>query len=325
MLLKRQIRYGIDQVAGATGWLSRSERKMAGALTVLMYHRVLPEARCADYPLDSLVVSEEVFEQQVMWMSQRWEVLPLADAMRRSDQWGSGRPHVAITFDDGYADNYDIAAPILEKHGIRGTFFVTAGHIGTEDLLWFDRAALGWRHAPKGSVPETLDECMAMLKQAEPAARMRAVEEIEGTIPARERAKYRLMDADQVVELRRRGHEIGSHTMTHPLLTQLDDEELEQELRTSRQTIEQWISESITSIAYPNGSYDDRVVRATRSAGYSYACTTENGLNTPHTDRLRLARRFMKAPWVTTPWGTHSDTALRAEICGLHGQLRRFV
>jgi peptidoglycan/xylan/chitin deacetylase (PgdA/CDA1 family) len=142
-----------------------------------------------------------------------------------------------LTFDDGYLDNGEIARPLLEAHGFRGTFFVLPPFVD-------DGAALSW---PR--VEDRVREHPAVMRSLTWAT----VEEMAGS-----------------------GHEIGSHTLTHPTLTELGDEELRQELLDSRRRIEARTGRC-DSLAYPFGLWSPRVAGAAADAGYSFAFTLPFG------------------------------------------------
>jgi peptidoglycan/xylan/chitin deacetylase (PgdA/CDA1 family) len=142
---------------------------------------------------------------------------------------------MAVTFDDAFLSVFDLAFPILTRLGLPGTVFVPTGLIGSGDpMVW--RKMERWLDGP--------DEL-----------------ELVG------------MSWEQITELDRAGWEIGSHTRTHPYLTQLDDGALVTELRGSREDCEERLGKPCRSLAYPYGDFDQRVVEATSAAGYQAACT----------------------------------------------------
>ena len=118
---------------------------MRSAVTVLMYHRVLEDADCPGYPFPSLVMPTSLFEAQLAYLSEHARVVTLANALAQLGASGSSsKPIVCLTFDDGYADNFEIVAPLLEARGFRGTFFITAGSVQAGEPLWYDLAAEAW-------------------------------------------------------------------------------------------------------------------------------------------------------------------------------------
>ena len=142
---RRTIRRATDQGVKYSGLLRACERGMRSKITVLMYHRVLEDAACVDYPFPSLVMPRSLFQAQVELLAERTRVLPVSDALSQLHHSSpKSKPLVCLTFDDGYVDNFEIAAPVLEAQGLRGTFFITAGAVEAQKPLWYDRAAAIW-------------------------------------------------------------------------------------------------------------------------------------------------------------------------------------
>lgn len=330
---KRRLRVTFDRALQALGGLALAEWAMRRGLTVLTYHRILPASRCEAYPFRSLAVSEEMFRQQAAELARRATVLTLREA---ADAVAHGRaspkPLVAITFDDGYADNHALAAPILAECGLRATFFVVAGLIGTDGELWYDVAARRWAAAgdtdlvraldattlpwpwPGGKRP-TFEQWMLWLKRLAPEQRTAVIQGLRDPGPRPEhRALDRLMTIDELRHLSAAGHEIGSHTMTHPLLPQLNDKALRQELQDSRAQLESWIQAPVHGFCYPNGDHDDRVVDATAAAGYRHACTNLRGLNRSDTPALRLRRVDMNPSRSAGLSGRYEPASFRATL-----------
>ena len=137
MSIRHLLRSGFDCLALASGLLKLYENRMRQGLTILMYHRVLPPTQCRAYPLASLPIPVEVFRRQMQWLSSNCRVLPLREAVAELAGGGPfARPLVAITFDDGYWDNFELAAPVMEEYGLRGTFFVTSGFVANGEPQW---------------------------------------------------------------------------------------------------------------------------------------------------------------------------------------------
>jgi hypothetical protein len=126
---------------------------------------------------------------------------------------------------------------------------------------------------------------------------------------------------DAARRMRAAGAELGGHTRTHPILPRCDDAVLVDELRTSRDTLARELDEVPTLFAYPNGSLDDRVVAATREAGYAHAFTTERGLFTRRTDPLRIPRLGVSEPRYSLDGRRFSWTLFEAEMLGVFDAL----
>lgn len=337
IFLKRGLRSSADQAARMSGFLAHREREMACELTVLMYHRVLPEERCAGYPFPSLVMPLGAFREQVRWLVGQGEVLPLCEALARRGVNGR-RPVFALTFDDGYDDAGEVVAEVLEDAGIRGTFFVTTGFVGTNELQWFDRAALlfaavaepvrrgvvqqvcGQRRADERPQPgadgATWTRYLKGCRTGERTAILSSLELATGGPPATD--GFRSLSVAQLVELHRRGHEIGSHTVSHAMLPELDDAALENELQRAHDAISNWVGGRVPGFCYPNGDHDERTVAAVLRAGHAYACTTRDGVHPPGGDPFRIPRVGI-APQRVTDGAHHLElTAFRRELCGLY-------
>jgi peptidoglycan/xylan/chitin deacetylase (PgdA/CDA1 family) len=351
MIGKRRLRTTIDRAALLFGILQRRERAGADALTVLTWHRVLPDDRAATYPLPTLAMPVDAFRQQVRWLAGRYEVLPLTEALERARAGNRAatsaaarapRPLLALTFDDGYHDAGEHAAQVLEEEGVRGNFFVTTGFVGGRDLLWFDRAALllqetsdddrrevalqngGLAHAehlPRNGAPAAA--WVAWLKRCGPATRRAVVAELEraaGGPPPIE--GFHAMSVGDLRSLHARGHEIGSHTVTHAALRELDDEALRREIEDSRDALESWLATRVPGFCYPDGGHDERVVGEVERAGHSHACTTQDGLHGRTDDPLRIRRVDVVAERSLDDARRFDPVALRREMCGLYRRRR---
>lgn len=334
--LRRRLRPLLDRGAQWSGLLGRCHARMRDGVTLLMYHRVLAPADCRDYPLPSLVIPEPAFRAQIAWLARHAEVATLSGALERfAAVTAHAKPLVVVTFDDGYADNARIAAPILEEHGLRGTFYVTTGFVAERGPLWFDRASLALqrldatamqtlaREFASGASLANVAAWMAHAKQCAPDVRARLVarsEQLAGT--ANDAARFEPMTTTELRTLHERGHEIGSHTETHPLLPELDDAELARELAHSRRDLNSWTGAPVHGFCYPNGTYDDRVVRAVSAAGYAHACGTQSGINGPAADPLRLARVPITPDRVLDGSGRHDELGFAAEVCRVRAIFR---
>ncbi len=319
-MIKIKIRSIFDNFARFSGLLQCYEKRMKGRLTILMYHRVLPGELCKNYPLQSLVIPSEVFNAQMEYLAENYTVLPISEAlMLLNNKESTKKPIVSVTFDDGYEDNYTIAAPILEKIGVKGTFFITSGFVIERSPQWFDRAAL-LNLVRNDSVD--ISVWMENLKRMPSRQRMDFIEKLENSLSySLDYSNFLPMTKKQIKELDDRGHEIASHTVSHQIVTQLDNETLVRELDDSAAAIQSWIGHEITGFCYPNGNHDLRVEEAVARAGYKYACTTEEGVNDNGTKRFRLLR--LPVTMHRTMLENHFDIlGFRAEICRVRSFLR---
>lgn len=334
MSLARSI---LDRTLGALGVIERRAHAMRQGVTILMYHRVLPDELWARSTLPNLVMPESAFRAQVELFARRFEVRRAHDAVARArmGDYAEERPTIVITFDDGYADNARIAAPILDAAGLSATFFIVTGLVGSPNELWFDRAIRRFRgstpeaakHALGAATPMTAREWVTALKSLSPSARDAAIDAlpVSDSIPPRHDLDH-MMSLDELRDLANRGHEIGSHTVTHPILTTLDLDAQRTEIESSRKALTTILGESNTptGFCYPNGSFTPDTARAVRLAGYSYAVTTAPGRMDERTDTFAIPRIDMNPHHVTAN-GTHDPRALLAEISLLRHAIRKLA
>ncbi len=317
MRLKRRLRSVIEVAAACTGILERFERGAHDGLTVLTYHRVLPASECANYPFSSLAMPVDAFRAQMERISKQFEAVTVSEGVRRvaEGRFGS-RPLVAVTFDDGYVDNAVSAAPILDELGLRATFFLVFDFVADARPLWFDAAA----SVLAGSTDFTA--AIERLKSMEPAARDLAITDLWSGAGTMARRDCTPMSKEQVIALVRAGHEIGSHTLSHPILTRLDDEALELEVKHSKSGLERWTGTSIDGFCYPNGDHDERVRERVRAAGYRWACSTIPGRNRAPLELFDVRRIDVTPSRVSDHEGEYSELAFRSEISLLRRALR---
>lgn len=272
---------------------------------ILAYHRVLDVEERA-YPFDCELISSSVrdFERQMEHVCSRYRVVTFAD-LEEYERNNERIPDNAlvITFDDGYADNYEQAFPILERYGLKAVFFLSTGYIGTDTPFWFERLAylvkkglvdtsrldLGpcediagkWRDR-KGMLPqENLYHVIVRLPNRDRLRLLRQVEEGMPPLPAGEAALVRPLTWDQVREMAKRGMEMGSHTRSHLILGNGSPAEVARELEASRRIIEEHVSRPVRAISYPIASYDfavnPLVIRLVQLAGYRFGVGYTSG------------------------------------------------
>lgn len=291
------------------GMLSPGGQK--GRLSILIFHRVYSQ-------IDPLFPNEpdiERFNQILVWLGKWFQVIPLDVAI---SQLGCGTlpPRAAaITFDDGYADNATNALPILKRHGMTATFFVTTSFLDggrmwndtiIEAIRGFDGKYLDLSEGGLGCFKlETTGEKQlaieSLLRQVKYLATARRHEAIEFLQIAAANAlpNNLMMTSAQVSQLRNAGMQIGAHTSSHPILANLPDSEALEEIMSSKLALEDLIDEPVSLFAYPNGKpgkdYLDKHAMMVRRAGFAAAVSTAPGVSSVSTDVFQLPR--------FTPWG----------------------
>lgn len=341
--MKRIVKTCVAAGSRMTGLVRAEEKSAAGTLTILCYHRVLPAEQKAAYPYPDLVVTPRSFRRHCLTLKRTYKILPLREAVRQLRRASPGpRPLAAITFDDGYRDNFVYALPTLNQLDLRATFFVIAGLVGTDQVPWYDllgRALLTLdrtelealvreasrkfgrripRQTARHPTPE-LKYLTELAKQLPRNERARLIDEVFDRAPPVSQASPNdlIMDWTQLTHLRELGHEIGSHSLTHEILPFLEEHALQAELVESRNIIEKNLDCRAYSFCYPNGDLDRSVAQQVMAAGYGCAVTTVNGTNEPGTDVYRLRRRFIHEERLMGLYHRPSSTLLRMELCGL--------
>lgn len=284
-------------------------------LTVLIFHRVLAEAD----PLFPGEVDATRFETQMRWIKNWFNVLPLDEAVERLRTSSLPARAASITFDDGYADNCTVALPILRRVGLSATFFIATGYLDG-GRMWNDTVIDVVRQA-KG--PEldllplnlgrysvsTLDdrrrslgELLGKLKYLESEQRERLVNVI-ATIANFKLPDDLMLTTNQVRALADAGMTIGAHTVSHPILSRVSEQDGRTEIIQGKQQLEAIIGSEVTLFAYPNGKpgtdYTAIHTRFAREAGFSAAVSTSWGVATKTADIFQIPRF---TPWDRSGW-----------------------
>lgn len=242
------------------GALLRRTRGWRGVL-VLNYHRVGDHAAQPwDHTLWS--ASAEGFDAQLAMLSAEAEVIDPGEVEASLRSGRRGR-RVLLTFDDGYRDNFELAYPLLRRHGLTATFFLATGFIDSPRVAWWDEIAWMVRHAQpeqRAMQEATIAGLVARYKSL-PRDRAEAfLDELaqrtgSGRCPA-EQARDLWMTWEMARELRAGGMTIGGHTVTHPVLARVPIDDQEREIAGCAERLERELDEPMRSFAYPVGTRD---------------------------------------------------------------------
>ncbi len=255
---------------------------------ILMYHNITTHWR-------------NRFEEQMRFLQDYMYPISLnelVDSLRGKGQFPPQA--IAITFDDGYESVYNIAFPILRKYSIPATVFLVTGYIETDKVFWWDEIRGMGEFSPheefreklgsvlKRQMPQVefstwknfeVEKYLARLKDAEIRHILEQLRtELRSTI--RPKRTARLLSWQQIREMHKDGIEFGSHTVNHYNLTTISEEEVEEELKASKEKIEEELDEPVTGFCYPiglNEHYNEKVKELVAKRGYRYACTAEFG------------------------------------------------
>jgi peptidoglycan/xylan/chitin deacetylase (PgdA/CDA1 family) len=332
-------RYWIDR--SAPPW-RRLRPKFGPCFFVLTYHRVSPTPNL--FGIDTVPL--HAFTRQMQCLARHYTVISLEEIVARL-QTGTPLPPdcAAITFDDGYADNYHHAFPVLRALGLPATVYLATGAVGTGQVLWFDRVLRAFEltrcesvHLPFESAPQPLTDLthratlasralfwLRSLPREQRDVSMRTLFAALHVVPPGEEPAL-MLDWEQVRAMSRQGLRFGSHTVSHPILSQIPLTEVARELSDSKRSIEEATDRVVTTFAYPSGraqDYSPEIVDLVRRAGYQAAVTnTTFGVNAAGEDLFRLNRLrpweedlpsfFLKLSWYKLQDGGKRDAPASA-------------
>lgn len=283
-------------------------------MSILIYHRVLTEAD----PFRDGDIDSKTFDWHMELVSKEFNVLSLEEAVERLDKQALPPRSLCVTFDDGYADNYLTALPILKKWNVPATFFIATSYLDG-GCMWNDiiidsikatrREELNLEKIglPRYPLTSTQEKIAAVcdvlnkvkhLPQARRADSVRYINEFTDTpIP-----KDLMMQSGQVKKLREAGMCIGGHTASHPILSTLDYNDAYEEIHDGIARLEGILGEQIRYFAYPNGKptrdYNRDHVAIVKKLNIKAAVSTSVGVSSTGSDVFQLPRF---TPWDNNP------------------------
>ena len=288
----------------------RTIRPSSG-LAILRYHAVCgPEG--SEYAEPAICVTPAAFEQHVAYLTSNYRVIPLPEAVRlMRDRTPLPLNAVAMTFDDGYADNLR-AAHVLNRYGASATFYITAGCLSGEAPFWPSeiRQLVARVKAPAIELrAASRTVSIPCGTGAERRAAIRTLARLlkSNTIPVREGLREQLRQQagpaemrspmltwDELREMHGLGMTIGAHTVTHPNLPSAGPVDAWQEISGSKARLEREIGAPVTMFSYPNGGAErymtSEIAGLVRDAGFDAATTSWNGFAGPASDLYALER-----------------------------------
>jgi peptidoglycan/xylan/chitin deacetylase (PgdA/CDA1 family) len=339
MSTKTILRNSVARLLALTG-LTAPSRRAREHLSIVTFHRVLPESQRQAYPFPGLAVTPGELDEFLAYFTAHFDCGTLATQHGR---YLSGeitvRPLLAITFDDAQHDNFINARPLLKQHRVTASFFAPVAAVEQQELLWHDRlgfsilALLRQGHSGQeklmqilaaAGLPESTPDSMVFSavqasKKLALESRLHLLAALASAAGALTPPEFaRLMNFNELAQLSSDGHEIGSHSMTHCLMPECDDNALVYELAESRRILQARLGQPIETFCYPNGNCDARTARAVAAAGYRRAVTTTWGANGHEADRFQLRRCDMDARRVQDAHGQLMPALLAFRMSGFY-------
>lgn len=278
---------------------------MREKILILTYHRFSREKTEAK-------ISAEEFETHLEYLKNHHRVLPLAEAIECLQNGKSLPPNTTvITIDDGYEDAYEIAFPLLKKFGFPATVYAITDFSDAKIWLWTDLMRYVLLNTKRDSVKIEFGETdkievdltnrlktathinsrLKKLPNEQKDAKIKELaKDLQVELPALPTADFVPMNWTQAREMDAENVNIESHTVTHPILTNISAKELDFEMQTSKKRLEEVLNRKVEHFCYPNGSFDENVQKAAENAGYKSATTTAYGFNDARTNRFLMNR-----------------------------------
>ena len=289
-------------------------RRTEPSARILYYHRVNDE-RDSFFP----AISTALFEREMRFVAEHYQVVSLTGALDHLERGNKGTV-VAITFDDGYQDNYLNAFPILQRYDLPATIFLTTGSLDSREPLWFELLAQALKKTEQESIDLEIDiprrfwtrtqaerldangKIYALLRALPDAERQHWLYEILKGLGAEGSGDRgnRMLTWDQVRLMKKDRIDFGGHTVSHPFMSKVTREQAAFEVGQCKHRIEEELQSPVETFAYPSGREEDfgqwneQIIR---NAGYRAALTTIWGMNYQSTDRMELRRG---GPWEET-------------------------
>jgi len=268
-------------------WGGRSAARAAPA-RILMFHGT-PRAEAA------------ALERQLRYIARRFDVVRLEEIA------GARAGAVALTFDDGLRSNVEVAYPILRRLGLRATFFVCPALVDSRRWLWNHeaRARLRSLGASPGAVERLVEQMKGLDIGARRVVERRIEDETRDYRPSpEEREAHDLAGWEELRRLDPSVVTIGSHTLSHPILTSLAPAEAEEEICGSREVLEKRLGRSVELFCYPNGEVDETALRLARRT-YRLAVTVVPEAVRSGSDPLLLPRVAAPRGILRLAWQLH--------------------
>lgn len=300
-----------------------------------LFHRVSPNPDGLWPPMHPVL-----FEKTIQFLSSNFPVMLLEDFLEDPGSYKKEKTLATISFDDGYKDNIEIAAPILQRYRCPASFYLVTdcidhnlptwtyitdhffqqdGKIDMQfeyDFVPADFRSISWMNAAEGS--EWGKKIKPWMKTLSNPQRLQIMEAMESRRNGKGIPRDMMMNWTDVKQLQAAGFYMGSHSRTHPMLASLTNEtEIRDELENSAKRMETELGERPLTISYPIGSWDERVTRIAGSTGYKYGLAVEQRFYKPGIDNIFTIPRveLYNEPW----WKA------RLRISGLYQVVKKLV
>jgi peptidoglycan/xylan/chitin deacetylase (PgdA/CDA1 family) len=363
-LIKKMIKFSLSVVVYWSGLLSLFAFLKRiffpyGDLVILMYHSVLDfgeeERECLQ---PGLIVSQQVFDRQMSFLARNHNLLSLEQLIGiLKNNKPIPKRTVVITFDDGWRDNYLYAYPILKKHKVPATIFLSTDFVDTHKMFWFlqvklllaegnfplrklagvlkkvkeenktSLSAQSLNSLDIDSIGGDADNFIEKMKRLDFEVIQEIIDDMitEGGVLSDKWTKKRwVLSWDEVMEMSQNNIDFGSHGCSHRILTTLNLDEVKQELIVSKKIIEEEIGKKVHLFSYPNGDYNSEVKKLVQEAAYRCAVTIKGcEEKEKEPDLFALRRIGVHEDMSTDLKGKFSEALFASNINGWNNFLKK--
>jgi peptidoglycan/xylan/chitin deacetylase (PgdA/CDA1 family) len=249
---------------------------------ILLYHRIVDDH--SKYLSKGAAVHHHIkdFKREIAYFKRNFQILSMDEVVNHIKSGrGFERPSITITFDDGYLDNYTLAYPVLKQHGVPATIYLTTGLVGTLGGIWTEQLGLAFLETKKDhfnfpvllgdkTIPiktrkekeQANSEVSEALKLRPDDKRRELIQELLEKLEVSEKdgrdfRERMMLNWNEVQEMRKDGITIGSHSHTHPILSQMSSEKAKEEILSSKKVVEKNADIEVKHFSFPNGREED--------------------------------------------------------------------
>jgi peptidoglycan/xylan/chitin deacetylase (PgdA/CDA1 family) len=313
----------------------------SGKVLILAYHRVVtPDDLSRGYIEPGMYVLHDVFDMQVRWLLERFEILSFTQLLARwnDNEWDERKKYCVLTFDDGWLDNYHHAFPILKTYQVPATIFLPTNYIGSNEWFWTEKIAflltclgqprvtsmqrnrvgamiaelpglvrselVGQEGISLTTMGKVIRQCK-LLSPSEIESLLNRLSEILEVSNPHERVT---VNWSEVTEMAKNGISFGSHSCSHHLLTRLNEETVRQELQESNRLLRTLPVGYLPVFCYPNGDNNYAIQDLVKQSQYVAAVGTRSGAEGRRPENMYELNRI----------GMHNDVSETVPLLSFH-------